>query len=225
MLHGQKSQSQNEKGEAVIFCLHDIGGKGKYSVSIQEFNELLSLLKNKYHVTSMRDFLSNTITTGKKNIVLTFDDGYPSHVEIAIPRLTALNMGATFYLYLDRFGKKSQNLSKFTGLPQIFEIGSHGFSHKLSNGWDKNKFFREVYISRKQLEYATGNKILSWAWPYGDFSEGQPELIFAAGYISQVSTHYRIASKAKDRVYPRFTLTQPNPIKQAKEILKLYESG
>lgn len=209
--------------KAVILCLHDVGGKGKYAVSHKEFVEILDLLK-KYRVLSLQKWLEGSRGTsgGKSVVVLTFDDGYPSMFKVVIPRLLEYNYGATFYLYLERYADHSSVYKRLQTLEPQFEIGSHSSSHVAMDTLrkkDLSRFYKELFLSRKKLEYLIQRPVYSWAWPYGRYSEELLRFVDMAGYKTQVSTDYRIADTGQE-VFSRFAVQKPNPVEQVKEILK-----
>ncbi len=207
---------------AVIFCLHDIDGRGKYSLSLRQLDELLALLKNDYQVISLAQW-QQVLATGEKGkpvVVLTFDDGYPSLLNKVVPRLRQHNFGATFYIYTDRYRDDSTFFSQLAQLPREFELGSHTFSHTRMIGLSKEKFYQEIYLSRIKLAYLTNRKIDSFAWPYGAYKPEYIDLAFQAGYKTQVSVEKRLAKPADlSHIVPRFTLTQPDPVAQAHKAL------
>lgn len=211
--------------KAVVFCLHDINGKGKYSLSLSEFRQFLDLLQD-FPVFSLKTW-HEKIKTGrapKKAVVLTFDDGYPSVIKFVKPFLENYGYGATFYIYVNRYEERSTFYKELSQLNENFEIGSHSLSHEKLYPFDKDKFYLEIYHSRLKLSYLTGKKILSFAWPYGVYEKSFIEIPKLAGYETQVSTESRLAfPQDLLTIVPRFTLYQPEPVKQAKEILKLLE--
>ncbi len=219
---GEKNQKKPLK--AVILCFHDIGGAGQYSITPAEFEQILKLLKEKYQVFSIRDWLQLAQESPKSDkpvVVLTFDDGYFSLFSYVIPQLTRYGFGGTFYIYLDRYPDSSsvyQNLGK---LPAQFEIGSHSRSHaNMEKTYvnDENGFFKELYLSRKKLEHLIGHEVTSWAWPYGIYNEALAHLALKAGYTTQVTTDYTPAL-SNDFTFSRYTVQNPNPVQQVVEIL------
>jgi len=212
---------------AAILCLHDIGGKGKYSISSENFHYLLENLQNRFAVISLQSWFDSFMKPDQFNkpvIILTFDDGYPSLRNMVIPELRKYGFGATFFIYLDRYNDNSPFFKDLAALEKQFEIGSHSFSHEnLIKMYEKDerKFFREVYLSRRKLEYLTGKKITSWAWPYGYYNDKLVEITKNAGYAIQTTTDYQITDLPLQRKHwPRFTLKSPGTKKQIDSILK-----
>ncbi|RME88346.1 MAG: hypothetical protein D6767_10355 [Candidatus Hydrogenedentota bacterium] len=218
--------------KAAILCLHDIGGKGKYALKTREFQKLIKKIvqgkkKNLWQVLSFRDWLQSK--EKKPTIVLTFDDGYLSLKKKVWPTLKKYNLGATFYIYLNRYQKNSEFYSFLRELPNQIEVGSHSLSHSdLSKPkQDSVQFYRELLFSRLELENRIGKPVVSFAWPYGSYSESRKKAAMAAGYLWQVSTDSKIeVFRPKKQIYARFTLNRGKALKQFSEIVnKLLSSS
>ncbi|MDH4261634.1 MAG: polysaccharide deacetylase family protein [Spirochaetia bacterium] len=210
----------------IILCFHDINGDGKYSISEEEFIEILDMLKTKYEVYSLKDWyfkIQNHEKFKKQPIVLTFDDGYASIFSIAIPLLKKYKFGATFFIYLEKYENQPWIFKEMASLPDNFEIGSHSFSHsdmeKLFKS-NKKKFYKEIFLSRKKLEFLIGKTVVSWAWPYGAYTKDMIQMADEAGYKIQVNTDYKNTEKeAETTSFSRYTVQNPDPVDQTREIL------
>ena len=225
----------------LIFCFHDVDGKGRYSVTRKELVQIFDLLKNKYQILSLENWY-NMKTAGKTRpakrkmgnmaggkkwikpvVVLTFDDGFPSLFKHVIPLLEEYQYQATIFVYLNRYHSNSVFYKKLAKLPKKFEIGSHSFTHdKLSHTSDN--IFKELYLSKKKLEYLVQRRIISWAWPYGHYTPELLEQARNAGYLLQVSTDYDLITPG-DRYenMARYTVQHPHPVKRVKDILNHYQ--
>jgi peptidoglycan/xylan/chitin deacetylase (PgdA/CDA1 family) len=211
---------------AVILCFHDINGGGIYSIKEQEFIAILNQIKNKYEVYSLKTWyekVANGESFSKPPLVLTFDDGYASIFTYVIPTLKKYNFGATFFIYLERFDKQPWLFKEIGSLPDVFEIGSHSFSHTdMAKIFYKNRkqFYREIFLSRKKLEFLIGKPVISWAWPYGSYNKEMVEMAKKAGYSLQVTTDYKnTTNEFEGTSFSRYTIQNPDPVNQAREIL------
>ena len=215
--------------QALVLCFHDILNthkKGKYTITTDEFIKILDLLKNKYEVISLENWKSKglyqKVKSSKPIVVLTFDDGYPSLIKTVIPLLKEYQYGATFYIYLNRYSDTSTFYKQLVKLPKQFEIGSHSFSHTFIKD-DSPYKHKEIFLSKKKLEYLTDKEISSFAWPYGYYTDKNTMLVKTVGYKSQVSTDYHIASiDAPQSNYARFTVQKPHPVVRIEKILESY---
>lgn len=114
-----------------------------------------------------------------KNIVITFDDCYVSHKELALPLLQKYNLKATFFAPLGFLGKKDDwNTSELPILsveelkaldPKTVELGFHSYKHldfsTLSNAQIEADMRRsQEFVSENELNVAP---VL--AYPFGKF--------------------------------------------------------
>ena len=218
------------ESKALIFCLHDVDGRGKYSLTSSELNRVLSILSSKFTLISLKDWfeiIKRHERHSYKIAILTFDDGYHSLRDKVIPLLKKYRAGATFFVYPDRHRDSSDFYTFLRQLPDEIEIGSHSMSHsdldyvKDYSEPELRKFFKETYVSKRKLEYLVKKPVISFAWPYGSYSIPLVNQAKYAGYSIQVSTDYKVASSTKVKsILPRFTLSQPDPVGQLQGILR-----
>lgn len=214
--------------KVLILCFHDISKKGRYSIDLTSFEKILNELDGHYTVLSLRDWQKAFLQKKqfqKPPVVLTFDDGYSAHFSKVVPLLRKHKFGATFFIYTQLHHDHSSFYTKLANLEEAFEIGGHSASHanlKLLNETKPVAFYKELYLSRKKLEYLTKRKVTSFAWPFGYYNASLVELAKQAGYSLQVSTDGVIAT-VTSVLLPRVTVQQPNPLKQTINILKHYK--
>ena len=210
----------------IIFCFHDINGKGRYSITKSELIDIFNLFKHKYKVLSLKNWYyvkKNKLNVGLPVVVLTFDDGFPSLHKEVVPLLLDYKYQATFFIYLDRYHDHSSFYKKLSDLSDDFEMGSHSFTHnRLSS--NSKEIFRELYLSRKKLEHLVKKEVVSWAWPYGYYTKKLIKQAENAGYLIQVSTDYTLVKPSnKYNNMARYTIQRPQPVKRVKNILKYYD--
>lgn len=114
-----------------------------------------------------------------KNIVITFDDGYVSQMQLALPLLKKYNLKATFFVPLNFLGKtdswntaaiKIMTAEQLKNLdPKTVELGFHSFYHKkyteLSNAEIEADTHRCLeFVSENGLRFSP-----FLAYPYGKF--------------------------------------------------------
>lgn len=153
----------------------------------------------------------------QKSVALTFDDGYEDNLLNALPVLKKYNIKATLYLVVERFNrdwsvyKKShhdsgelKNEAKLSnGQMQemldsgLIELASHTLTHPDFSKQDDELKQHELSESRKVLGEVFAVPINSFAYPFGIYSEGDRELVRAAGYSSAVTTDAGIDAQEK----------------------------
>lgn len=121
----------------------------------------------------------------KKSVVITFDDGYVSQLEYAVPLLEKYGLKATFFIPLQYLGATdSWNEPSFPLMtakqlkslnPTIVELGYHSFSHQKYSELSLS----EIEIDTKKAFDTASESTLpltaSLAYPYGKFPRKNPE--------------------------------------------------
>jgi peptidoglycan/xylan/chitin deacetylase (PgdA/CDA1 family) len=114
-------------------------------------------------------------------VIITFDDGYLSVYEEALPLLTSYRFSAIIFIITSFIGKKNTwdaNLGGITfshlnddqikelGLSGM-EIGSHGMTHRSLTFLDPETARSEMQRSRQMISEITGQPPVTIAYPFG----------------------------------------------------------
>ncbi len=127
---------------------------------------------------------------------LTFDDGYQSVFENALPVLIEHNYSATTFVPVNyigrintwdsgRFGLRFRHMTRDELNEWIAagnEVGSHSLSHKHLALVDHHQRYAEIVDSRYRLEEITGSEIKWFSPPFGWYDRHVLELVQEAGY-------------------------------------------
>jgi peptidoglycan/xylan/chitin deacetylase (PgdA/CDA1 family) len=124
---------------------------------------------------------------------LTFDDGYVSVLEAAVPVLQRHGFGATAYIISDRLGGTNEwdegpswPLLPASGVRELaaagVEIGSHAATHLRLAGASPQQLTAEVGGSRSSLAGLLGTEIRGFAYPYGSMDAVARRAVRDAGY-------------------------------------------
>jgi peptidoglycan/xylan/chitin deacetylase (PgdA/CDA1 family) len=146
---------------------------------------------------------------------LTFDDGYTSMLETALPELDRRGFGATAFIISGRLGGTNEwdegpvwPLLDARGVRELaaggIEIGSHSVTHPHLEGAPARRQAAEVTASRERLEDLLCAPVRGFAYPYGSMDEAARYAVGAAGYqyACAVQTPLaRIGSLALPRMY------------------------
>ncbi len=137
---------------------------------------------------------------GTKYSMITFDDGFLSVMQNAVPELVKLNIPFTIFVPAGNLGKRPQwignNLSHpFSGEKVVDEtqliklstvpgaiIGSHGMTHKPLVFLDHKAGDQEIIESKKILEKIIGKSITLFSFPHGRYSMQHLDIARKAGY-------------------------------------------
>jgi glycosyltransferase involved in cell wall biosynthesis/peptidoglycan/xylan/chitin deacetylase (PgdA/CDA1 family) len=124
---------------------------------------------------------------------ITFDDGYASVLENALPVLRRHGFGATAYIITDRIGGTNE-WDEGPGWPLMtadqvrelagagIEIGSHAATHMRLAGATPEQLAAEVSGSRASLTALLGTEIRGFAYPYGSMDAAARQAVRDAGY-------------------------------------------
>ena len=124
---------------------------------------------------------------------ITFDDGYVSVLEAAVPELARHGFGATAYIISGRLGGTNEwdegpswPLLPASGVRELaaagIEIGSHAATHLRLAGVGPEHLRAEVAQSRASLAELLGTEIRGFAYPYGSMDAAAREAVREAGY-------------------------------------------
>jgi peptidoglycan/xylan/chitin deacetylase (PgdA/CDA1 family) len=121
----------------------------------------------------------------KKNIVITFDDGYVSQLELALPLLLKYNLKATFFIPLkyvgdrDRWNQETEPImdpATLKGLPPTtVELAYHSFAHQMYHQISLEVIEEDT---RQAFSVASENALRLapfLAYPYGKYPRKEPE--------------------------------------------------
>jgi peptidoglycan/xylan/chitin deacetylase (PgdA/CDA1 family) len=124
---------------------------------------------------------------------ITFDDGYVSVLEAALPELLRRGFTASMFIISDRIGKSNDwdegpvwPLMSADQVGQLadagMEIGSHSATHPRLAGIDATRLTAEVNESRARLAGLVGAPIRGFAYPYGSMDAAARSAVRDAGY-------------------------------------------
>ncbi len=177
------------------------------SVSLSSFREQMEWLHKEGYKTIGQKDLKEVIVSGKKltekYVLITFDDGYYSLHQYALPVLSGLGFTAALFLstsfigntYNQKdFGFVSHDRQLTWGeikdlLANGWSVQSHGNRHERLNKLSPEDIKNEVTISKNSIEQNLGTKVDSFAFPYGIYTSQVITQLKAAGYQFAYSVH------------------------------------
>lgn len=177
-------------------------------VKPSKFKRQLSFLKKFGYTTPDLD----KITFNKKEVILTFDDGYKDFLENALPVIKQSGFKAVVFVVADLAGTYNQwdwqklNIKKPLMdwqdieyiLKQGVEIGSHTLTHPFLTKIDPKDAQREVEFSKKKLEDRLSVEIKSFCYPYGDYNQQIRDMVEKAGYRYAFTTKHGSFNRQDD---------------------------
>jgi peptidoglycan/xylan/chitin deacetylase (PgdA/CDA1 family) len=177
-----------------IFMYHHIAISpigSRYYVAPQNFESHLKLLHDWGYQTISTSLLVQAITQGASlpphPIIITFDDANADNYTNAFPIMKKYGFTGVLYVPYTYIG-----VPNYLTVDQIhemaaagWEVGSHTLTHPsnflvLSPAALRN----EIVESRQKLEALLGLPILTFAYPFGENSDGAVDYVHFAGYIA-----------------------------------------
>lgn len=197
----------NGHREVPILYYHSVG-KDSLSVQPAVFRAQLRYLKDhSYSVVGVKQWLARAWNASilEKYVALTFDDGFESVLENALPALKEFGYSATFFIvpgYVGttlwgdprtktwsgekRPGRIACPMMTWNQIAELsaagMEIGSHTLSHPNLTDISKEEAKREICDSKTFLEEKLGIAMQGFCYPRGRQNDGLANLVQQSGY-------------------------------------------
>ena len=181
--------NRQDKKHVPILTFHKVDREFELGVTRNtpgQFRRILHFLKkNGYRTISLDQLSDHAFALPEKPVVLTFDDAYESIHRYAAPLMLEHGFTGTIFVisqFVDCLnhwdvnlgGKKFRHLS-WTRLAELkklgFEIESHGVSHADLTQVKKDRLYRELSHSRKEIEDRIGTKVQFISFPFGRYND------------------------------------------------------
>jgi len=178
-------------GAFVVLYYHGVSAHERCSFA-QQMDDFIRLAK-----PVAADFKS-PLVDGIHYGAITFDDGFQSVTENALPELVYRNIPATIFVPTAYLGKKAEWMSdperrdrsgliltadQLRIIPStLVSIGSHTVTHPKLPLLTEEDATRELCQSRKELQLIVGRDISLLSFPYGAYNHKILELARQAGY-------------------------------------------
>lgn len=176
----------------VVLYYHSIP-KEKRSAFAKQMDELIRWSKPVCADVKM------PLPPGARYVSVTFDDGYQSIVENALPELAQRRIPTTLFVITEALGLTSRWVSypppsrvlnepimtegQLTKLPSdLVQIGSHTLTHPMLTRLDEAEARNELSRSRTRLEEIIKRKVQLFSFPYGAFNDNLIAWCREAGY-------------------------------------------
>ena len=198
-----------------VLLYHHIGEE-QGATSEADFAKHLSwLVDNGYHCLSLPEFqqrLSQVSLSGgtRREVMITFDDGYADIYTSAFPVLKHFNIKATAFLITDRIGRGGYlDWPAVIKLQESCVIDCQSHSHTHSH-WQSLVDLREDLLKSRRLLAKHLNKPAedfdTLAWPWGVCNEQWEDLAGDAGFTTQFLVQTAAVLPGKGRLkLPRIT--------------------
>ena len=184
----------------VILLYHSIGDDSPHSLPLEAFEQQLDLLSKEFTFTRI-DALRNTLESsdGPSHVVaITFDDGFLDNYRLALPALERRGIPATFFVATGSLGGHfgtSAGALPMMDREQVralsdrgHEIGAHTVTHPKLTQVSPETAREEMDASRIYLEELIGKRVVSFAYPKGNYDAGVRDITASLGFDVAVTT-------------------------------------
>jgi peptidoglycan/xylan/chitin deacetylase (PgdA/CDA1 family) len=206
-----------EPPAATVLCYHIVEAPAapRMHIDRETFRQQLQYLEmTGYNVVPLRhvqEYVTGKRASLPKNaVVITIDDGWRSTYTEAFPELQKRRFPFTVFIYPKIIGQTSNALT----WDQIREMSNAGVdiqSHALSHPFLTKRKHRsksdaeyaewlrkELAESKRILEKETGKKVVSIAYPYGDYDDRVAAAAGKAGYTAALTCDFGRVKKGSD---------------------------
>ncbi|MCK9897547.1 polysaccharide deacetylase family protein [Frankia sp. AgB32] len=172
--------------------------------------QLGALVASGYHLTGLTDALAHPL---RRQVAITFDDGFDDFVSTALPALQTAGANATLYIptafagrratWLDGYSERNLPLLDWSDLAALadegVELGSHGHRYLELDVVPTAIARYDVTASRRAIEEKTGRSPDSFSYPFGYHCASVRHVVAAAGFDSACEIGYRLHQPVESR--------------------------
>jgi peptidoglycan/xylan/chitin deacetylase (PgdA/CDA1 family) len=190
---------------AVVVAFHrvrDTDQPEALSISVATFERYCRFFRRHFRVVPLADLVDKLERgiTPRRELAITFDDGYRDNFENAAPVLETFSLPATFFVVTQWMGTEIvpwwdrdegvrypwMSWGEVRSLHQRgFDIGSHTRTHVDLGTADPQRAVEEIVGARQDLERELGANVDLFAYPYGrqdNLASQNRDLVREAGF-------------------------------------------
>ncbi len=182
------------------------------------FKESVTYIQKHYHVITPEDFLQKNFETNRTSVLVTFDDGYASWVDVCLPILAEQKIRALFFInsgLIDTFDDaraqeqyvrerlllSPRDTLSWEGVRRLKNaghmIGGHTVSHARLGKLSEVEQRSEIVRDKERIEMMLGGHLVTFAYPFGqhdDYSKVTEGILAESGYTHAFTTEGMFAS-------------------------------
>jgi len=195
---------------AVVLQYHHVSDNtpASTSTSIARFERHLQLIEAQgFEVVSLPTLLENFKAAGanqksrnqfeqKKQLAITFDDGYESVYRNAYPRLKSRNWPFTIFVNTQPLDERWAGFFRWSELREMVAngvtVGNHSSAHdhllQRLEGESRESWYErvaaDITLAQKRIEAETHQAQRLLAYPFGEFDQSLRELVAALDFVA-----------------------------------------
>lgn len=224
-------------GKKLILLYHSVGRQG-WAMSPAQFSEQMNWLTDHCHVMSLTQLI-HAQPSRDIQVALTFDDGYQSLYEQALPILAAKKLTAMVYLNTGwiKQVEHERQLSRadlghypdeafllWSEVKALFqagwEIGSHGVNHYNFAETAATLAQQELTTSKQEIEQQLNTVCVHFSYPWGRYTQNLQTIVKTCGYHYAVAArHAQLTVRADLLALPRMNIARDYSYADFKNII------
>jgi peptidoglycan/xylan/chitin deacetylase (PgdA/CDA1 family) len=184
--------------------LPSIAKRSWNEIDIDTFKkQIFTIQKNNFRGISISQINKMIIDEYAKNderyVCITFDDGYKSFINYAVPILQAYEYNATVFVIVSRIGKDGYlSWKDIIELNHMgFDVQSHALSHYPLELLPTSKIKEELYESKNRLQDKIKKEIQFISFPQGSYNDEVLEIAEECGYVGCMTSDVEFINEMK----------------------------
>jgi peptidoglycan/xylan/chitin deacetylase (PgdA/CDA1 family) len=193
----EKQVPQKDGASVPILIFHsvrpyrptDLKRVRRYIATPDTLDKELGYLKENGYISVSFDDLAHRLLLGSplppKPLIISFDDGWASQYEYALPLLKKYGFIATFFIFTNAIGVKNfMNWDQVLALEEAgMQIGCHSKSHPFLTRIKSEEALREEIFGAKQIiETHLRKTVTAYDYPFGLYNDHIIDLVKGAGF-------------------------------------------
>lgn len=187
--------------------------------------ELKYLVENEYYFPTWEEvsqYVNGEIMLPEKSVVLTFDDGAKSFLELGTPLFDKYEVPVTSFLITSKDGKAK--VEKYRSPYVTFQSHSdnmHRGGGNIGHGGIFPAMKHEDAVSDLKTSIAICKQGEAFAYPYGDYTEDCVKAVKEAGFLCAVTTEYgRTNPGDNPLLLPRVRMLEGQSLESFKKLVE-----
>jgi peptidoglycan/xylan/chitin deacetylase (PgdA/CDA1 family) len=213
------SQSSFDNKSAVILSYQRIGADYSPETSIrkEQFEEHIhELIEGAYNIISLPELISSlkkNEAIDKKTVVITFDGGYRSIIEHALPMLEKNKIPFTIFISPNNLNATKRYILssdlKRLKKNKLITFGLHPESYTRLSNKKPEEIKRQINNAKSIVREILDKEVDFFAYPFGEYSLTYKNIIANSGFKAALTQHSSVAYADQDFFeLPRFTMTE-----------------
>ena len=178
-------------GTCVVLYYHSINSKHRNRFA-RQMDYIIQ------HAKPIPADIDTPLERGVHHAAITFDDGFQSVLENALPELVTRNIPFTIFVPTGYLGRHPEWITNPNSQDRhdvvmtkdqlrelssdLITIGSHTVTHPRLTLQKEDEARKELFESRKELEYILGHNVTLFSFPHGEYNHKLEDLAEQAGY-------------------------------------------